>query len=412
MRAGVCRRIATFGLGSALLAGIAPAAADYFGEPSIAAATVDDDNLFFAATDRQQDSILRVSPAFEGGYLSEALTWRGTLGVDAERYEQHAELDSDQAREAAALDVQGRTAQRLAFSMNTSYLKTRTPGELAPDTGIEFERREAERFTLTPALAYPFDRRTSGFAGYGFTHDALAGAPGTDTHEVMFGVGRRGTRRDTASLEYRYRRFEAAGETRPSHALLAGVIRRFSDRTTGSLSAGPRLAEGSMDLEAAASLRQALPGGEWSLDYARGETTVIGLADTATTQSIGGHVAATIGSAIEWRLASALASTEGGGGRADTLTLDLGFGVRVMRLVSVVGAYAYREQRGRLDTSAAERIERNVVMLGVVIRAPEREEREEGRASRTRNPSMRDRPWMSQESDPAEEEEKEEEDHE
>ena len=399
------RRIATAGLGCALLSGAAPAGADYFGAPTLSAASIEDDNLFFSPTDAQEDSILRVSPAVEGGYRTEAVNWRGWLGVEAERYEQHAELDSDHAREGATFEILHRGPRRVSLAANASLQRTQSPGELAPESGLEFERRQAERFALAPSLAFHVDRRVSTFAGYGFTRDALDGAPRTDTHELSLGIGRRDSRRDTTSLEYRYRRLESAAEAHASHAVLGGATVQFDERTTGSLLAGPRIAEGSVDWEAAVSLRRALGAGELSFEYARTETTVIGVTDTATTQSLGASAGAAAGTVVDWRIASGLARTESGGNRADALTFDLSLGVRITRLTSVLGTYAHRAQQGRLDVGDGAQVERNVVMLAVVIRAPERDEREEQRRARTRRPSMHERPWNVHEPESAEEEE-------
>jgi hypothetical protein len=382
----------------------APAQADYFGTPSIAATMVDDDNLFFAPHDAQHDRIRRLSPGLETGYESAPLSWRATLSVDAEAYERQPEHDSSHAREHAALDYWHRPARRWTLALNASHTKTQTPGELTPDTGLDFARQRAERFAVAPSLAHQLDRRTLGFLSYGFTRDALEGAAGSDSDSHVLGAGfsRRTSQRDTASIEYRHRRLDAGAETHASHAVLGGVTRRFTERTSGTLAAGPRFANGAIELEGAASLRHALQRGELSLEYARTETTVLGLAGAATTQSLGASASAFVGPSLEWRVASGVLATEHGGRRVDVIVLDLHLGLRLTRTVSAFAAYGHRTQRGQLETAGSDPIARNVAMLGLVVR-PATEAREAARRSRTRMPTARE-PWGAGQGEADEEE--------
>src|SRR6266481_1499635 len=127
---------------------IAQAQMGWFAAPSLLAAEVYDDNLFFSPSQREQDRILRLSPAIEAGYRSDPLSVRGRYTFDAERYAQHPQLDSNQAREQAGMDFRYRPTHRLTVATEASVITTQTPAELNLDTGLGSRRVQAERQSI------------------------------------------------------------------------------------------------------------------------------------------------------------------------------------------------------------------------------------------------------------------------
>jgi len=111
--------------------------------PSVSVTEVYDSNLFFTPSDRQGDSIWRVSPAIEPEYRSMPWTMVGRLTLDAERFAAHPELNTIQAREHAALDLRYRPAPRWTFGTVTEFSKTQTPGELNVLTAVTLARANA-----------------------------------------------------------------------------------------------------------------------------------------------------------------------------------------------------------------------------------------------------------------------------
>src|SRR5436190_427516 len=69
--------------------------------PSIGVTQVYDSNLFFTTSDRQADSIWRVTPAIDAEYRSMPWTLIGRYTLDAEQFTQHPELNTVHARQQA-----------------------------------------------------------------------------------------------------------------------------------------------------------------------------------------------------------------------------------------------------------------------------------------------------------------------
>lgn len=368
---GMAERLILVGAG--LLPGAVLAQSGLFAAPSIGVAQIYDDNLFFSSSQPQKDRILRVSPALEAGFLSDKSSLRGRYAFDAENYARHPELDDSRVREHATLGIRREATHMLSLSADADYLKTQSPGELAPETGLELGRARAERFSFSPSAVYRFDRLATGTATYRFIQDELAGGIGSDTHSVALDFDRRLNRRDTASLGYRFERFRFdAGDTVDAHILLAGGTREFTPRTDATVLAGPRFTDGSVEPEILASLRHKLRAGEATLAYTRTETTVLGLAGTATTESLAATFVQSLGSSAELRAAPSYSSSTLGGLQADVFIMNLEAGYRITHYLTLIGSYEFSSQRGSLTAPAGGEITRNVVLFGLVVAAPRR----------------------------------------
>src|SRR5207245_11593673 len=92
-------------LGGILLGGTATAQPDLYANGTLSLAGVRDDNLFFTAESRQSDLITRLTPRFEAGSRWERLSLSGRWSLDAERFAEHPDLDTNRARESAAFDL-------------------------------------------------------------------------------------------------------------------------------------------------------------------------------------------------------------------------------------------------------------------------------------------------------------------
>src|SRR2546425_10606302 len=98
-------------LGSLGLWGTAVAQSEPYVRTSLTLSGVQDSNLFSATGDsRQGDSLSRLSPEIEGGFRSARLSDAGRYALDAERFVDHPELDTNRARQIATLDFQTRPA--------------------------------------------------------------------------------------------------------------------------------------------------------------------------------------------------------------------------------------------------------------------------------------------------------------
>ncbi len=346
-----------------------------FAVPSLTVVEVYDDNIFFLPLEPQKDFIFRVRPALDAGYRSARMALHGRYAFDAEYYARHPELDNHRAREHAGLDFRYQATPLLVVAADAAYVKTQTPGELNAGTGLEFRRARAERFAVGSSLAYQYDRLTLGTASYGFTRDKLDGRIGSDTHTLALDLGRRVSRRDTASIGYRFGQFRfETGGIDTSHVLLAGGTRELTPQTAASVLVGPRYSEGSAYPEGSVSLRHKFAQGEAGIAYSRTETTVLGVAGTATTDTIGVTLAYSFGPSTEIRMAPSYLSSKHRNLQAEVFLMNLEMGYRLTRYLTLIGSYQFSSQRGGLTAPADGEINRNVALLGIVLAAPERSE--------------------------------------
>ncbi len=359
--------------GGGLLPGVALADSGLFAAPSIAVEEVHDDNLFAAPSQPQADRFLRVSPAIEAGYRSVPMSLRGLYTFDAERYTRHPELDTNRAREHSALDFRYEPTSSLTLLADAGYIKTLTPGELTPETGLQFGRARAESLTFSPSLVYRFNHVDTGTATYRFTRNKLAGEVGSDTHTAVFDIDRRLAERDTASFRYRYDQFRFdTGDTVNAHTLLGGGTHELTPQTAVTVLGGPRFSEGSVDPEVSATLSHKLERGELGLAYTRSQTAVLGVVGPVDTEALSATLSYSIGSSIELRAVPAYLSSKHNGLRARVSAMDLEAGYRIARFLTLIGSYQFSSQRGSIDAPGFGDISRNVVLLGLVVAAPER----------------------------------------
>lgn len=348
-------------------------------KPSLLAALANDDNVFFEPENPRDDTVLRLSPAFETGYRSAPTAFNAYYTLDAHRYDRFSALDDDQAREHAELNFSHEATPLLTLLADTSYTETEAPGELDPQSGLELGRARAERFFFSPGAVYRFNRVTTGSASYSFNRDEVSGATGSDAHILSLRTDRLLSRRDTLSLGYRAESFEFEdGGGVDMHVLLAGGTRRFTPQTSLTLLAGPRFREDGatdedeVDPEAAAVLLHEFSRGDFSLTYFRSQTAVIGVAGTATTQSLRAALVWPFGNDVGLRVESGFVNSELRGLEADGLTGDIEVAWRLGDYLSLIGAWEFNSQRGSLETPGFGEIDRNVVWIGLVIAPPVR----------------------------------------
>ncbi|MFL6622890.1 MAG: hypothetical protein ACJ8KA_01240 [Sulfurifustis sp.] len=349
--------------------------------PSVSAAEVYDDNIFASPSRPQPDRIGRLSPAIEMGYDSAPWTLAGRYSQDAETYAEHPDLDTNRARQHAALDWRYRPTRVLTVSAGADYAATQTPSELNPVTGLNLGRAPAERLSVGPAVEYRFDPVSVATASYTFIGDRLAGGVAGDTRTVELRVDRAITRRDSATVDYLYRRFDFdGGDITSAHVLLFGGTHAFTSRTRVALLAGPRWSQASNDVEASASLQQTIERGTLALEYGRSQSTVIGQAGVVSTDAIGASAVRAFGTALEIRAGARAARSARGDGEVDAYSYRVAASYRISSLLALTGSYDAVRQRGTLDVPSDTQIVHHVLAFGVVVGAPARAELSPGRA--------------------------------
>jgi hypothetical protein len=127
---------------------------------------------------------------------------------------------------------------------------------------------------------------------YSFTRDRLEGGVGSRTHAAAVGTRHRVSPRDTVIAGYRVDQFlfnvgdETTAQAMTSHAVNAGWMHAFTRQTLLSITAGPQFVNGSAASEISASVRYRLRPVDLSLAFVETQTTIVGLAGTARTQSV------------------------------------------------------------------------------------------------------------------------------
>jgi hypothetical protein len=334
--------------------------------PSVSLAGIYDSNPFLSRTQREGDFIVRLSPGVEAGHRSERLTFQGSYVQDAEVYARHPELESSRARQYAAAGVQYEATRQSTMAANATYTETLRPGELSPQTGLEFGRKRGARVSFAPSLNHRFDPVATGAAAYAFTRDKLEGGVDTDTHTVTLGYDRKVAQRDKATFGYAFQRFVFGDEqVTDAHVVTAGGTHEFTPRTSATLSAGPRFSEGTTRPEVSALLRHRLQKGEISLSYLRTQVTAIGLAGPVSVESIGAAAVHSPEESLEVRAGASMATSTRGGFEATAYRMNLEARRRLTPNVSLVGSYEYNLQRGALDAPAERTMIRHVVLFAV-----------------------------------------------
>lgn len=358
--------------GGVLAPAVVQAQAGFYLTPVLSVAEIYDDNIFATASHRQADFISRFSPEIQAGYRSPRLMVSGRYTFDAETYARHPELNDAQVRQTASLDLRYAPTPALTVSTEVAYAETQTPGELNVETGLAAGRVRAYRLSFSPSIAYRFDPRTAGTGGYSLTKDEVAGGISTLTHTLNLGLDRRITRRDTGHFTYQLRQsaFEEAGAT-TSHAFTLGWTRELTPRTSLTLRAGPRFTDGSTDPELSASVRQRFAQGDLSLTYARSQTTVLGQAGTATTDTWSAMGAYRPLRFLEIRGGPTFLRSTRAGAVAEVLRVSLDASYKITQWLALVGSYQFSLQRGSLDArNAGEDILQNVFLLRLVATSP------------------------------------------
>jgi hypothetical protein len=345
--------------------------------PSLALTEVYDDNLFFVPDDHQEDRFLRLRPAVRLGYRTLPTDLDLTYSQDLERYNQYQDLDTNQARRDLSLDWSFRPNRLLTLHTAADYIKTRSPGELAALTGVQFGRVFAERRYFSPSLEYAYDNLTTANARYEYSRDKITNGIGSDTNTVDLGVNRRLSPYDTADIRYRFDRFHFdSGQSVNVHTLLFGTDYQFTPRLAVTALAGPRFTgNDSTDASVSAQLRYRIERGDLSLDYQRSQTTILGVGAAVDSETLGATLTLMPVKDVELRAVPNYSNSTNAGLRTEVYRFLLEAGWQATTYLTVVGSYEFTAQHGSLLSSGANETTHNLIMIGVVVASPQRVER-------------------------------------
>jgi len=365
---------------SLILGGAALAQPDLYLTGAMSVSGVQDDNLFFSPGSRQHDTITRFTPEIVAGLRSERLSLASRLGVDAERFAEHPELDTTRARQFASIDVQSRASGRLTLSLRGDYLSTLSPGELNVTTGFAEGRLRATRRSVAPAADWRFGPHTVGTVSMGLTLDDLAGGVSAETRSAALGLEHRMSQRDTGTLRYDVSRYDFFEDVAPATAqtLSLGWDRRLGSATGLTIRAGPRAFQGQVDPEVALALHHDGRRLQASLAASRTLATVIGRAGTVVTDGVLPALSCRVTKALRLGVSPALFKIRDalGGPAVTVYLLGLDASWRIDDWLSLVGAYRRSLQRGALDAAVSGNgevgtVARDTLLLSLVARPRE-----------------------------------------
>jgi hypothetical protein len=162
--------------------------------PSVSVFSIYDGNLF-ATNQGSVGKIFQVRPSFEGNFESPRYRLLGLYSFDAQR-SNHSSLNTLDARRHALGEARVRTDPMTSWGLAMRYDRSETPGDINIETGILGERRQAERWQLTPTFARRMGTHATMSAGYDWSSEYLVdGERGTPARRAC----RHGTRSDFAN---------------------------------------------------------------------------------------------------------------------------------------------------------------------------------------------------------------------
>ena len=257
--------------------------------PSLSLFTVSDDNIF-ARVEGSAGRILQVRPSFEGSYESPTVRLLGLYSFDMQ-HSNFSSLNTLDARRHALGETRLRTSPFTTLGITLRYDRSETPGEIDVDSGVLGERRQAERLEVTPSVSRRLRPGVTLTAGYALTTENLVDGDRGTLHTGRTSLARTVSTRTTLSGSYVSRYFVDHIANHSSHAALFGWERALRPGTRVTLSAGPRITSyRGLTPDVTAAFARATPRVRLALDYAHGETIVLGIQGPVRIDSVTSRV--------------------------------------------------------------------------------------------------------------------------
>lgn len=244
--------------------------------PSLSLFTVYDDNLF-ARAQGSAGQILQLRPSFEGNYESPRTRLLGLYSFDMQR-SNHSSLNTLDARRHALSELRFRTTPMTTLGLALRYDRTDTPGEINIETGILGDRRQAERWQVTPTLARRIGPLAIMTAAYDWSSEYLVDGELGTLHVGRLGVSRDVTTRMNVTAHYVGRYFVDDLTDHTSHGAMFGWSRETGPGARFTAAAGPKITSyRGLAPEVNLTFTRAANRTRLAFDYWHGETIVLGI---------------------------------------------------------------------------------------------------------------------------------------
>jgi len=260
--------------------------------PSLTIGSIYDDNLF-AQTQGDAGHMLTLRPGLGTAIDTPRLSLSSLFTFDAQR-SNHRDLTMIDARRHGDAKVQYRTTDATTVGLMAQYDRTETPGEINIGTGILTDRRQAQRWEVSPNFAHRFGPHTSITGSYDWMAESLVDNGTGRMQVVRMGLSQIYTARSAVTGWVIARHFADPSDATngsDSVAVLGGWDHQFSPASRLSIQAGPRVSSYRGLLpEVTASLMRDTPRLKVGVDYAHSETIVLGIRGPVTYNGGGARI--------------------------------------------------------------------------------------------------------------------------
>ena len=247
--------------------------------PSVTVGSIYDDNLF-AQEQGSAGHMLTVRPGLGTAIDTPRLNVSSLFTFDSQR-SNHADLTMVDARRHGDANIKYRSTEMTTLGLMAQYDRTETPGEINLGTGILGERRQAQRWEVSPNFAHRFRPHTAMTGSYDYTAESLVDNGTGRMQVVRAGISQIVNARSSVSGLVQERHFADptdATNGSDSVALLGGWDHQFSPAGRFSLLAGPRVSSyRGLQPEINATIMRDTPRLKAGLDYSHTETIVLGI---------------------------------------------------------------------------------------------------------------------------------------
>jgi hypothetical protein len=244
--------------------------------PSVVIGGVYDDNVS-ARAQADAGQMLQMRPSIEADIESKTVSLISLWSFDMQA-SNHSALNSIDARRHGMVDLKWRKSIMTTWGLGGRYDRTDSPADLDIDSGLVFDRRNAQRWQVTPAVQHRIGQRTMFSAVYDWTTENLINDSHGNLHVARAGLSRELSERSSVNGAYVGKLFSDSVSEHHSHTALFGWTRRVRQFTSVSLQAGPRWTSyRGLVPEVAVSLMRDGRKLRAGADYSHGETIILGV---------------------------------------------------------------------------------------------------------------------------------------
>lgn len=341
-------------------------------EPSLQVNEVNDDNLNLSVDEPMRDRIHRITPALSLRLDSPRWRVRGTYSIDSEHYVNHSTLDSNRAREQAAVGIMYQAGPRLRLSLESSHVDTNTLADLNVDTRLAASRTRGRRLSVDPSAMFRISSRLTATAAASSVTTNVVNGSRLRAQNQRLGLERRVTPRDFLTVGYEHSHLVFDGpnsQTVNTHAVLAGWRRDLGLHDQLILQAGPRITDRSRLVDFSASLTHRWSLSSIGLSFLRNQTTVVGHAGAVDTKSLQAHYTFAPNRRISAHLDPAVLRNTGYQLQATVARVTIGARCAISSLLDAEATYNRDLQNGAMDSLRPNaKLSRSTLSVGFTTR--------------------------------------------